>query len=194
MTHFLPRRMRALLDPLPVLETPRLILRPITQEDADDMYAYSRDPETSRYLLWEPHTSRDTTVSHIRQLLRQYKAHSFFDWAIVDKESGHMIGTVGFTRLSALQYVGELGYVLSPAFHRQRIAPEAAERVIAFGFQNLLLKSIVCRIMEDNVPSRKVAGRMGFRFTGFEKEIVIKRGVRQRVARYVLTREAHEAG
>ncbi|MBP5289704.1 MAG: GNAT family N-acetyltransferase [Clostridia bacterium] len=191
MTRFLPRRWRKLLSPLPELETERLLMRPVTLEDARDMFDYSRNPRTSEYLLWEPHQTIDFTVSHIRHLLSQYKAVSYFDWALVDKSSGRMIGTAGFTRLSGLYGTGELGYVLSPAYHRRGLAPEAVKTVMAFGFEKLELNSLFCRIMEGNIPSRKVAERLGFVFLGFEREPIQKRDARQRIARYQLTRDAY---
>ena len=48
---------------LPVLETPSLILRPMVMKDAEDIYAYSSDPEVARYVLWEPHRNlRETRM------------------------------------------------------------------------------------------------------------------------------------
>ena len=184
--------MRALLYPLPVLESDRLLLRPVEMKDAADMYDYSRDPETSKYLLWEPHPNSSYTREHIQRLLRQYKSLQFFDWALVEKTSKKMIGTTGFTRISGLRETAEIGYVLSPAFHKKGLAPEAIKSVLAFAFDTLKLKSVFCRIMEDNVPSRKVVSRLGFRFLGFEKEPIIKRGHKQRVARYQLSSESYE--
>lgn len=188
----LPRRMRKLLRPLPLLSTERLSLRPVTAEDTADMYAYSRDERTSRYLLWEPHNSPEQTRAHIRSLLRQYRALQFFDWALVEKSSGRMIGTAGFTRFLKKGGAAEIGYVLSPAFHRRGLAPEAVRAVLAFGFETLGINEAFCRIMEGNEPSIKVAARLGFSFLGYEKEPVIKRGVRQRVARFGLSREEYE--
>lgn len=189
MSLSLPGSIRRKLRDFPVLTTSRLILRKIGPKDEADMYAYSRDPETSRYLLWEPHPDPGYTRKHLERLERGYRALSFFDWAMVDKNSGTMIGTVGFTRIHDARRLAELGYVLSPAYHRQGLAPEAIRAVLDYGFTTLGLKAVYCRIMEDNVASRKVAGRLGFRFLGFEKEPVIKRGKKQRIARYRLEKE-----
>ncbi|MBQ3865617.1 MAG: GNAT family N-acetyltransferase [Clostridia bacterium] len=193
MSFHFPGSIRRKLIRFPTLETERLILRKIGERDVKDMFEYARDPETSRYLLWEPHPDPAFTLAHIRRLQRQYKALTFFDWALVEKKSRKMIGTAGFTAIHDLTGSAEIGYVLSPAYQRQGLAPEAVRAVLTFGFDTLGLDSVTCRIMEDNVASRKVAGRLGFTPLGFEREPLIKRGQRQRVARYRLMAEQFRA-
>ena len=73
---------------IPTLETSRLRLRKILPEDEEDMYEYSKDPETSKFLLWEPHNSRAFTRGHLSYLQAQYRKAAFFDWALVLKETG----------------------------------------------------------------------------------------------------------
>lgn len=192
MNLFFPRGLRDKLSPLPVMTTDRLVMRPVTMEDAPDMFSYSRDPETSKYLLWEPHPDLRFTENHIRELLRQYRLLTFFDWALTDKESGRMIGTAGFTRILPNKRRAEISYVLSPAYHRRGLAAEAAGAVIAFGFEELNMRALYCRIMEENLASRKVAQKLGFTFAGFEKQMLRKRGRMQRIAQYSLTKETYE--
>ena len=192
MIFAIPGKMRRLLSPLPVIATERLVMRPITEADCADMYEYSRDPATSAYLLWEPHPDPAYTLSHIRQLLRQYRSLTFFDWALVEKTSGKMIGTAGFTHIYGKQRKAEIGYVLSPAFHRRGLAPEAVQAVLDFGFHKLGLKSAVCRIMEGNEGSVKVAERLGFHYLGCEKGRIRKHGVIRRVMQFEISAEEYE--
>ncbi len=176
---------------IPTLETPRLLLRKILPRDEADMYEYSRDPETSKYLLWEPHTSRAFTRAHIRYLQEQYQAFAFFDWALVEKESGKMIGTCGFTEIYEREKRAEVGYVLSPRYHRRHLAPEALERVMEYGFITLGLVLLEGRIMEGNLASRKVLSRMGFREETKKQEIFYKRGEKQKILTFAITREEY---
>ena len=122
---------------IPTLETTRLTLRKILPRDEDDMYTYSRDPETSKYLLWEPHSSREYTRAHIRYLQDAYNRAGFFDWAVIEKESGRMIGTCGFTEIYEREKRAEVGYVIAPEFHRRGFAPEALQRIMDYGFLEL---------------------------------------------------------
>ena len=63
--------MRAAFRNLPVLESDRLLLRAPRIHDAEDMYAYARDAENCRYVMWEAHAnvweSRDALRSIIHR-------------------------------------------------------------------------------------------------------------------------------
>lgn len=174
---------------IPTLETDRLILRKILPEDEADMYEYSRNPETSKYLLWEPHSSREYTRAHIRYLQKEYQEASFFDWALILKENGKMIGTCGFTEIYEKKKTAEVGYVIAPDFHRMGYAPEALARIMEYGFSVLKLKALSGRFMEDNLASQKVLMRLGFRENTRKKEFFYKRGKRQRILTYSIASE-----
>ena len=179
---------------IPTLETERLILRKILPQDEDDMYEYSRDAETSKYLLWEPHASRNYTRAHIRYLQDAYNRASFFDWALIEKESGKMIGTCGFTEIFEREKRAEVGYVIAPNFHRRGFAPEALAKVMEYGFVTLGLTKLSGRFMEDNEASRKVLERFGFWDDTTKKESIFKRGKKQRIFTYSLTKEQYLEG
>ncbi len=155
------------------------------------MYAYSKDPETSKYLLWEPHTSREFTRAHIRYLQKEYQSASFFDWALIHKETGKMIGTCGFTEIYERNKRAEVGYVLSPCFHRMGLAPEALQRVMSYGFDVLGLDKLSGRFMEDNLASRKVLEKSGYHEDTVKREYFYKRGKKQRILTYSITREEY---
>ncbi len=178
---------------IPTLETSRLRLRKILPEDEEDMYEYSKDPETSKFLLWEPHNSRNFTRGHLKYLQAQYQKAAFFDWALVLKETGKMIGTCGFTEIYEREKRAEIGYVIAPAFHRQGFAPEALRRVMEYGFETLGLLSLSGRLMEDNKASEKVLLRLGFQRDERRKESIYKRGKKQRILTYTLTTEEYHS-
>lgn len=176
---------------IPMLETRRLILRKILPQDEDDMFEYSRDPETSKFLLWEPHTSRSYTRAHIRYLQDAYNRASFFDWALIEKESGKMIGTCGFTEIYEREKRAEVGYVIAPSFHRRGFAPEALEKVMEYGFLTLGLSKLSGRFMEENEASRKILERFGFQNDTTKNESIYKRGKKQKILTFSLTKEQY---
>ena len=161
---------------LPVLETPRLLLRQMERGDTADMYEYARLHETTRYLLWSPHPSPEYTRAYLTMIGRFYRKGEFFDWAIVEKESGRMIGTCGFARLEKNHRVGEIGYVLNPAYHGRGYATEAASAVIRYGFENLGLNRIEGRYMVENAASRRVMEHCGLVFEGVLRESMMVKG------------------
>ncbi len=174
---------------IPTLETERLVLRKILLRDVSDFYEYARDPETSRYLLWEPHRSRRFTFSHLLYLQRAYAAGTFFDWALILKENGKMIGTCGFTEIYEKENRCEVGYVLSPRYHRMGLAPEALTRVLQYGFGTLGLEKASGRFMEGNEASRKVLERLGFWDDTVKKESFFKRGKEEKIFTYSILKE-----
>lgn len=176
---------------IPVLETKRLILRKILPTDESDMYEYAKDPETSRFLLWEPHSSRSFTRAHLLYLQNQYQRAAFFDWALVEKESGKMIGTCGFTEIYEKEKRAEVGYVIAPAFHRKGFAPEALSKVMEYGFEALGLLQLDARFMEENLASEKVLLRSGFQPNPKGKETILKRGKKQRILTYSITKDEY---
>jgi ribosomal-protein-alanine N-acetyltransferase len=107
---------------------------------------------------------------------RFYRKGEFFDWAVVEKASGKMIGTCGFARLEKNHRIGEIGYVLNPAYHGRGYATEAASAVIRYGFETLGLNRIEGRYMVENIASRKVMEHCGLVFEGVLRESMMVKG------------------
>ena len=157
------------------LETKRLILRKITKRDAHDMYEYSKNPLTSRYLTWSAHESLTYTKKYINFLIKKYKAGEYFDWAIEEKESGKFIGTCGFPVFDTENSKAEIGYVLNPSFWGRGYATEVVKAVVDYSFSALKLHRLEARCMKENTASENVLKKCGFTLEGvFEDELFIK--------------------
>ena len=161
---------------MPQLETERLILRRMRVGDEEDMYAYARRSEVTRYLLWSPHPDLCYTRDYLRYLATRYATGSFYDWAIVLKSNDRMIGTCGFTSFDAAHDAAEIGYVLNPDYRGQGIAPEAVRAVLAFGFERLALHRIEARFIEGNAASLRVMEKVGMFFEGYRREAMLIKG------------------
>ena len=57
---------------MPEVETKRLYLRPVEEEDACDMFAYYKDPAVMKYLTLQPHKHVDDTLKAINQFFLPY--------------------------------------------------------------------------------------------------------------------------
>jgi ribosomal-protein-alanine N-acetyltransferase len=167
---------------MPELETERLVLRRMRLVDAEDMYEYARQTEVTRYLLWSPHPDISHTQDYLRYIASRYATGSFYDWAMVLKKNGKMIGTCGFTRFDFRHDCGEIGYVINPAYQGQGIATEAVARVIRFGFENLGLNRIECKYMPDNIASRRVMEKNRMVFEGIRRQGMLIKGEYRDVA------------
>ncbi len=161
---------------IPTLESSRLILRAIKRKDAADMYAYSKNPDVTRYLLWCEHPNLEHTMAYIQYLEGEYKKGRYYDWALIEKKSGKMIGTCGFTSFDLENASAFVGYVLNPEYRGRGYAPEALQRILAFGFQNLRLHRIAAEYMEENTPSLRVMEKCGMLFEGYRRKAVLVKG------------------
>ena len=162
-------------DP-PVLETERLLLRPLSVSDAKDMYEYSSREEVTRYLLYSPHESLEYTERYLNYLKNQYKQGLFVDWAVVLKESGKMIGTGGYTWMDEKNQSGEIGYVLSNDYWGKGYATEIAEELLSFGFNYLGANRLQARYIVGNDKSRHVMEKIGMLFEGVARSQLFVKG------------------
>lgn len=79
-----------------ILETERLILREYTEDDFDDLYEFLSDAETMQHY---PHPFDETAVHYwISRNLDRYEIFGFGLWAVVNKETGKVIGDKGLLR------------------------------------------------------------------------------------------------
>lgn len=151
---------------VPILETKRLILRPWRLEDADALFAYSRDPSVGPNAGWKPHES----VEESRALLEAWvREENDLLWAITEKGNDFPIGSVGLhvdQRRPRVQNYRELGYVLSRESWGKGIMTEAARAVLAWGFEELGLALISCGHFTFNDRSRRVIEKCGFTYEG----------------------------
>ncbi len=161
---------------LPTLDTERLQLRQILPTDTEDMFAYASKKEVTRYLLWSPHPTRAYTEKYIAYLQERYRAGDFYDWAVVLKDTGRMVGTCGFTKFDVSSNSAEVGYVLNPSVWGQGYATEALTAVLRFGFQKLHLHRAEACYLEENTASRRVMERAGMKFEGIRRDSIIVKG------------------
>lgn len=153
---------------IPTLATSRLIIRPISVLDADDMFEYAKTPYVGPQAGWEPHHSIEYTIAVIKNMQMIKSQYELGNWAIVERSTGKMIGTIELYNHIPL-FKAELGYALNPQYWGQGIIPEAAFEVITFGFEYLHLKRIEAGVFTDNLQSQRVCEKLGFTKEGIAR-------------------------
>ncbi len=145
------------------LETARLILRGFKMEDLGDLYVYASDPHIGPAAGWKPHQNQEET----RQILRMFIAQDEV-WAIVDRESGRVIGSIGLHRDDKRSQSGSkmLGYVLAEPYWGRGLATEAARAVLRHAFEYMGLDIVSVIHFPFNVQSRRVIEKCGFHYEG----------------------------
>ena len=161
---------------IPTLETERLILRRMKLTDLADVFDYAKRAEVSEFLLWYPHDEPGFTRRYLKIVDTKYKRGEFYDWAVVNKTDGKMIGTAGFTRFDIFNNSAEIGYVLNSEYWGRGLAAEASRAVITFGFEVLGLRRIEAKYMTGNSSSKRVAEKCGMCEEGILRESVYAKG------------------
>ena len=178
---------------LPVIETPRLILRRVTLRDAEDMYRYACDPEVARHVLWDAHTSVWETRAYIRFLLSQYRNGMPGSWVIVLRETNRVVGTIGYMNYSADHNTAELGYSLSRACWGQGLMTEALKAVLDSAFRVLRLHRAEAMHFTDNPASGRVMEKCGMRHEGRLRGRICCKGVFRDVEMWGMLRSDWES-
>ncbi len=166
-----------LFKKMPQLDGKRIYLRKLSVSDASDMYEYSKDPEVTKYLLWEEHSSLSMTGIYLLSLQKDYLKGRHSEWAIIYKPDNKMIGTVGFTRIDSENSIGEIGYVLSRAYWGLGIAKEAAQILLSVGFDYLGLERIEIKYMAENLASKRVGEKLGMKYEGTLRKYMFVKGI-----------------
>ena len=144
-----------------ILQTKRLILRPWSENDAEELYKYASDPGVGPPAGWPPHTSAYNSREIIRTVLSAPETY-----AICLKENGKPIGSVGLHRndLAEKDDEYELGYWIGKPFWGQGLIPEASRELLRYAFEDLGMNRIWCGYYDGNEKSRRVQEKLGFVF------------------------------
>ena len=177
------------LFPMPLLETPRLILRRITMRDAEDVFAYSRDPEVARHVLWAAQKRLSEAKDFCRWQRRQYRADEPASWGIILKETGHLAGTIGYMDYNPDNATVELGYSLARERWNRGYMTEALSKVIHHTFTKMDIHRIEAQHEVDNPSSGRVMEKCGMRREGVLRGRIRNKGAWKDVCLYAILAE-----
>jgi RimJ/RimL family protein N-acetyltransferase len=142
-----------------VLETARLRLRRFTRDDADALFEVFADPQALRF--YPEMADRSALASWIERNLRRYEDDGLGLWAMIEKESGRLVGDCGLT-YQDVEGVSQLevGYHVLASERRRGFATEAARACLDFGFRRTAATTIGSIVSPENAASRAVAARV----------------------------------
>lgn len=151
------------------IRTERLLLRPLTEADADDVYAYQSIAEVVRHLPWPLRTleeSREHTVKRAGFSRLENDDDAIVlaaELAGADGGRGRVIGDFSIMLSSAQHAQVEVGWVLHPAFQGKGYATEAAAAVIDLVFTEIGAHRVHADLDPANTASAALCQRLGMR-------------------------------
>lgn len=142
--------------------TERLVLRRYTVDDIPDIVAFASHPSVARVTK-----EIQGTEAGVRQYIdlqntyQPFEMERCFDLAIELKEEKRVIGLVSAVRREHEQV--EIGYALGVEYRGRGLATEAAEALVAYGFDVLKLHRISAHTGKHNIRSWRLMERIGMR-------------------------------
>lgn len=149
-------------DPSPTLTTERLVLRTVSEDDADAMYNMMLHPDVRAYWSEITDTSPEDTRARLAAMEAERIAGNQIRWAFTMKETGEYIGSAGFWRWMKAHRRGEIGYELGRAHWGKGYMQEGLTVILAFGFDRMNLHSVEANLDPHNARSAHVLERIGF--------------------------------
>lgn len=160
----------------PTYDLGDVILREKQESDAADFLCYYSDPEVNKFILCEiPQTIEEATreLAYWRGVF--YRNDGIY-FAIADKETNQMIGSIGLTSYNAYQGRIELSYDLAREYWRQGITTRAVNLVIKHAFDIFRVNRIEASASCANIPSKNLLLKCGFTLEGRLREHRYHRG------------------
>ena len=144
------------------LETERLLLREMTAEDFDPLYAVLADPDIMQHY---PYTFDEEGVrSWIERNRERYQQYGFGLWAVCLKDTGEMIGDCGLTLQNIYgKQLPEIGYHIRKDHQHKGYAKEAAAAVRDWAFRTTSYPGLYSYCKYTNIPSIKTAESIGMK-------------------------------
>jgi len=151
------------------METEKILLRPWLDSDAETLFKYASDPDVGPRAGWPPHQSVEESLEVIRNVFNKDTT----TWAIVLKETGEVIGCVGYlpssaSNLKIAEEHAEVGYWIARPYWGKGICTEALQMVIDYCFNEKGFTTLWGDYFPSNPASGRVMEKCGFVDTGEE--------------------------
>lgn len=146
----------------PILETPRLLLRELHPNDAEQFYQLNQNPNVVKYTGNSAFNSMEE-ATHFLENYQDYQKNGYGRWAVMDKSNSVFLGWCGLKYNKEVDET-DIGFRFFEHYWNKGYATESAKACIDYGFEKLYLKTIIGRAMHENVASIKVLEKIGLTF------------------------------
>jgi ribosomal-protein-alanine N-acetyltransferase len=147
------------------IETKRLLIREVCEEDENGMFELDSDPEVHKYLGNKPITTMEEARAIIQFLRRQYHENGIGRWAVIEKGSNNFIGWTGLKLITEeinnhCNYY-DMGYRFIQKYWGRGYATETARATLNYGFNTLKVNEIFAIANIKNEASNNILKKVG---------------------------------
>ena len=182
------------LPALPTIESPRLLVRPLTKADLSDLMQVNGDAAVTRFLPYATWTSPADADAWYQRMADIQATGTAVQLVLVERLSGRAIGTCLLFRFDEGSARTELGYVLGRAHWGSGYMHEALVAVIDVAFGALSLRRLEAEVDPRNAASGRLLQRLGFTREGLLRQRWVTRGEAKDVEMYGLLRDEWRGG
>ena len=155
---------------LPIITTPRLILRWISENDIDGLYDVFSDPHVVRYWSTGPLPDRQAAAKMQREIADGNVKETMMKWGLALRESDSLIGTTTLFNLNLDNGRAEIGYAMGRAYWGKGYMQEALQALVSHAFEVLQMRRLEADVDPRNAASIRTLERLGFQREGFLRE------------------------
>lgn len=152
-----------------LLETDRLLLRPLELTDAVAMFAMDNNPNVHKYLWQNPTQTLEESTKVIEYIQAQYQKNNIGRFATILKETNEFIGWTGIKFIDEHIENGntnfyDYGYRLNEKFWNKGYATEASIAWLDYGFNQMNIEKMNAYTHAQNGASNHILQKVGFHF------------------------------
>lgn len=152
-----------MFEVFPMLYSERLVLRTLKEQDRDALFELFSSPAVTRYHGTSTFVDIEQVDDFLYLMHSRYQQKTGIRWAVVLKDTGEMIGTVGIN--SIVQHRIVIGYDLQERFWGHGYMPEAVQAVTDYAF-SMGIHRIQAMVIPENHGSVRVLQKLGFQEEG----------------------------
>ena len=157
-------------ETLPIITTPRVVLRWISEDDIDSLYEIFSNPQVMRYWSTPPLANREAAAQLQREIADGNQSNTMFKWGLALRDSNTVIGTTTLFNLNLENGRAELGYAMGRAHWGKGYMNEALKALVSHAFEVMGLRRLEADVDPRNASSIRSLERLGFQREGFLRE------------------------
>jgi len=156
------------------IETERLILKNISPEDRDFVFALFSNEDVNAFLFDAEPVENIQGADEIVTFYTKAEPRNMHRWILVRKEDGAKLGTCGFHCWNKETGECDVGYDLYPDYWGKGYMSEALAAILQFAKNEMKVSKINACIYTENISSLKLAEKLDFSFVGQMKNEVFR--------------------
>ncbi|MBU7003987.1 MAG: GNAT family N-acetyltransferase [Theionarchaea archaeon] len=146
--------------------TDRLLIRPLTTWDAEELHEILGDPVVMARIPSGASGSLDETKKRLTKIIESYELHGYGLWAVLRRDNGRLIGECGIIPVEGKGPEVEIAYQFSRSSWGRGYATESAKECLRYGLDELGMDRIIGITYPDHGASRRVMEKAGMSYVG----------------------------